>query len=104
MHLFLYLSPAKTSSKMGYQVVGIAIAVVIYLFVKYLNHTDTPKIKNLPEVPGLPLFGSLLKFGSDHATAAYNYSKTYGPVFQVRLGNRVRPAFPVEFSIPGVSV
>ncbi|OBT95335.1 hypothetical protein VE01_06599 [Pseudogymnoascus verrucosus] len=73
---------------MGYQVVGIAIAAVIYLFVKYLNHTDTPKIKNLPEVPGLPLFGSLLKFGSDHATAAYNYSKTYGPVFQVRLGNR----------------
>ncbi|KFZ11729.1 hypothetical protein V502_07431 [Pseudogymnoascus sp. VKM F-4520 (FW-2644)] len=73
---------------MGYQIVGIAIAAAIYLFIKYLNQTDTPKIKNLPEVPGLPLFGSLLKFGSDHATAAYNYSKTYGPVFQVRLGNR----------------
>lgn len=89
---------------MGYQVVGIAIAAVIYLFVKYLNHTDTPKIKNLPEVPGLPLFGSLLKFGSDHATAAYNYSKTYGPVFQVRLGNRVRLMFPVELSILDVGI
>lgn len=89
---------------MGYQVVGIAIAAVIYLFVKYLNHTDTPKIKNLPEVPGLPLFGSLLKFGSDHATAAYNYSKTYGPVFQVRLGNRVRLVFSVELSIPSVGI
>jgi phenylacetate 2-hydroxylase len=89
---------------MGYQVVGIAIAAVIYLFVKYLNHTDTPKIKNLPEVPGLPLFGSLLKFGSDHATAAYNYSKTYGPVFQVRLGNRVRLVLSVELSIPSVGI
>lgn len=84
---------------MGYQIVGIAIAAAIYVIIKYLNHTDTPKIKNLPEVPGLPLFGSLLKFGSDHATAAYNYSKTYGPVFQVRLGNRVRSELPVELSI-----
>lgn len=84
---------------MGYQIVGIAIAAAIYVIIKYLNHTDTPKIKNLPEVPGLPLFGSLLKFGSDHATAAYNYSKTYGPVFQVRLGNRVRSELSVELSI-----
>jgi phenylacetate 2-hydroxylase len=89
---------------MGYQVVGIAIAVVLYIFIKYLNQTDTPKIKNLPEVPGLPLFGSLLKFGSDHATAAYNYSKTYGPVFQVRLGNRVRPLPPVRSSITSLDI
>lgn len=89
---------------MGYQVVGIAIAVVLYIFIKYLNQTDTPKIKNLPEVPGLPLFGSLLKFGSDHATAAYNYSKTYGPVFQVRLGNRVRPLPPVKSSVKSLDI
>lgn len=89
---------------MGYQIVGIAIAAVIYLFVKYLNQTDTPKIKNLPEVPGLPLFGSLLKFGSDHATAAYNYSKTYGPVFQVRLGNRVCSAVPAKLSISSIDI
>lgn len=89
---------------MGYQIVGIAIAAAIYLFIKYLNQTDTPKIKNLPEVPGLPLFGSLLKFGSDHATAAYNYSKTYGPVFQVRLGNRVRPLLLIEPSIASLDI
>lgn len=74
---------------MGYQTLGIAIVAAVYFIIKFLNRTDTPKVKNLPEIPGLPLFGSLLKFGSDHATAAYNYSKTYGPVFQVRLGNRV---------------
>jgi len=78
---------------MGYQVFGIAIIAVVYFTIKFLNKTDTPKIKNLPEVPGLPLFGSLIKFGTDHATAAYDYSKKYGPVFQVRLGNRVRTPF-----------
>lgn len=89
---------------MGYQAVGIAVLAAIYLIIKYLNQTDTPKIKNLPEVPGLPLFGSLLKFGSDHATAAFNYSKKYGPVFQVRLGNRVRPVLSIIFSITSLDI
>lgn len=74
---------------MGYQIVGLAVIAAVYILIKLLSKTDTPKIKGLPEVPGFPIFGSLLKFGSDHATAAFELSKKYGPVFQVKLGNRV---------------
>ena len=60
-----------------------------YFLIKYLNHTDTPKIKNLPEVPGVPLFGNLLQLGQDHARVAGRWAKERGwPVFQTRLGNR----------------
>lgn len=83
---------------MGYQVVGLAVIAAIYILIKLLSKTDTPKIKDLPEVPGLPIFGSLLRFGSDHATAAYELSKKYGPVFQVKLGNRVSQTLRPELS------
>lgn len=60
-----------------------------YFLVKYLNHTDTPKVKNLPEIPGVPLFGNLLQLGQDHARVTAKWAKEYGwPVFQTRLGNR----------------
>src|ERR1700743_301147 len=60
-----------------------------FFLIKYLNHTDTPKIKNLPEIPGVPLFGNLLQLGQDHARVAGKWAKQYGwPVFQTRLGNR----------------
>lgn len=47
-----------------------------------------PKIKNLPEVPGVPIFGNLLQLGEHHAKVAAKWAKKFGPVFQVRLGNR----------------
>lgn len=75
---------------MTLQTTGIAIVAVIFFIVRYLNRTDTPKIKNLPEIPGVPLFGNLLQFGDKHAKVAANLAKKYGAVFQVRLGNRVR--------------
>jgi len=74
---------------MSYQTTGIALVAFIFLLWKYLNKTDTPKIRNLPEIPGIPLFGNLLQFGSSHAKVAGQLAKKYGPVFQVRLGNRV---------------
>ena len=74
---------------MAYQVTGVLLLVVIYAILKYVNSTDTPKIKNLPEIPGVPLFGNLLQFGNRHAKVAGELAKKYGPVFQVRLGNRV---------------
>lgn len=71
-------------------VVGVAIlAVVVYALRFLLNQTDTPKIKNLPEIPGVPIFGNLLQLGSHHAKVARGWAKQYGPVFQTRLGNRV---------------
>ncbi|KAE8441015.1 hypothetical protein EG329_006106 [Mollisiaceae sp. DMI_Dod_QoI] len=73
---------------MSYQTTGIAVIAVIYFLIRYLNRTDTVKVKNLPEIPGWPLFGSLLQFGTNHARVAGELAKKYGPVFQVRLGNR----------------
>lgn len=73
----------------SYQTLGIYLAGALFLLVRHLSRTDTPKVKNLPEIPGYPLFGSLLQFGNRHAKVAAELAKKYGPVFQVRLGNRV---------------
>jgi phenylacetate 2-hydroxylase len=69
-------------------VLGVAV-LVIFFAVRYLNSSDVPKIKNLPEIPGVPLFGNLLQLGTDHALVAQKWAKQYGPVFQTRLGNKV---------------
>ena len=75
---------------MSYPVIGLVVVSVLYLLIRYFNATDTPKIKGLPEIPGIPIFGNLLALGSSHAVVARNWAKKYGPVFQTRLGNRVR--------------
>ena len=69
--------------------ITLALAGLILLAYHYLNRADTPKIKNLAEIPGVPLFGNLLQFGANHARVAADLAKKYGPVFQVRLGNKV---------------
>lgn len=68
---------------------GFVLLGVLFVIIKYFNSTDQPKIKGIPEIPGYPLFGSLLEFGSQHAKVAQRLAKRYGAVFQVRLGNRV---------------
>lgn len=70
-------------------VVLFGLLSTIYFVARYLNRTDTPKIKNLPEIPGVPIFGNLLQLGSTHAKVAKGWAKQYGPVFQTRLGNKV---------------
>lgn len=65
------------------------VAVVCFFLYRLLYGTDQPHIKGLPEVPGLPLFGSLIELGTNHAKVAQGWAKKYGPVFQVRMGNRV---------------
>ncbi len=74
---------------MGYINVGIALISFVFFAVRYFNQTDVTKIKNLPEIPGVPIFGNLLQLGSEHAKKASEWVKQYGPVFQVRLGNKV---------------
>lgn len=70
---------------------------IIALLVRWANSTDIPKIKNLPELPGVPVFGSLFLLGKHHARNCARLAKDYGEVFQVRLGNRVsRPTTPVK--------
>ncbi|KAF2088696.1 phenylacetate hydroxylase [Saccharata proteae CBS 121410] len=73
---------------MSIQVIVVALVSAIFFVIRYLNRTDVPKIKGLPEVPGVPLFGSLLELGSNHAKVAREWSNKYGPVFQVRMGNK----------------
>lgn len=70
-----------------------AAAIVAFFAYRLLYGTDTPHIKGLPEVPGLPLFGSLYELGTNHAKVAQGWVKKYGPVFQVRMGNRVSASF-----------
>ena len=72
-----------------YPVQGFLLLAVGYLVWKYLNGTDKVKIKGIPEIPGIPLFGNLLQLGEEHAKRGQELAKRYGPVFQVRLGNKV---------------
>ena len=68
---------------------AIAVVTAVYFVIRYFNRTDTPKIKGIPEIPGVPIFGNLLQLGNKHATVAGKWAKQYGPVFQVRMGNKV---------------
>ncbi|KAF2461061.1 putative cytochrome P450 phenylacetate 2-hydroxylase [Lineolata rhizophorae] len=68
--------------------VGVAILAIAFYIYHYVTRTDVPRIKGLPEVPGVPLFGSLIELGNNHAKVAQRWAEKYGPVFQVRMGNR----------------
>lgn len=68
---------------------AIAVVTAVYFVIRYFNRTDIPKIKGIPEIPGVPIFGNLLQLGNKHATVAGKWAKQYGPVFQVRMGNKV---------------
>ena len=74
---------------LSHQSIAFAAAAILYFVVRYFNRTDIPKIKNIPEIPGVPIFGNLLQLGENHAEVAGGWVKKYGPVFQVRMGNRV---------------
>jgi hypothetical protein len=72
------------------QVIYLSVTLtLLFALCHYFNRTDVPKIKGLPEIPGVPIFGNLLQLGSSHAEKCAELSKTYGPVFQVRMGNKV---------------
>lgn len=70
------------------QILPFFLLAVVAAAIKILDRTDVPKIKNLPEVPGWPIFGNLIELGDNHAAKTQEWSKKYGPVFQVRMGNR----------------
>lgn len=70
--------------------IGLALlAVALVIVFRLLNATDVPKIKNLPEIPGVPVLGNLAQLGTNHARVAQKWASKYGPVFQTRLGNKV---------------
>ena len=57
------------------------LTIGIYLLIRYLNSTDVPRVKGLPEVLGVPIFGNLFQLGSYHHVATQKLAKKYGPVF-----------------------
>ena len=63
---------------------GIVLALWLY------DRTDIPRIQNLPSVPGLPILGNLAQLGTEQPRSLAELSEEYGPVFQIRLGNKVR--------------
>ncbi|GME26757.1 hypothetical protein GTA08_BOTSDO13842 [Neofusicoccum parvum] len=72
-----------------YHVVAVSVVLaLLVLLAKWASRTDIPKIKGLPELPGVPLFGSLFLLGKHHARNCAKLREKYGDVFQVRLGNR----------------
>lgn len=74
----------------------VIVAVLLTALVKKTNKTDIAKIQNLPEIPGVPLFGSLFLLGRHHARNCARLAKDYGDVFQARLGNRVSPPWDLK--------
>lgn len=74
----------------------VLVVVLLTALVKKTNKTDIAKIENLPELPGVPLFGSLFLLGRHHARNCARLAKDYGDVFQARLGNRVSPPWDLK--------
>lgn len=83
---------------MSYSTLSLVAAVVVFALYKLLSSTDKPKIAGIPEIPGVPVFGNLLQLGEEHAKVAAGWAKKYGPVFQARLGNKVRLVKPADLS------
>lgn len=81
---------------MAYETLTLTVLSVLFVLYRFLNQTDIPRIKGLPEIPGVPIFGNLLQLGDSHAKVAAKWAKKYGPVFQVRMGNKVM-VFPDAF-------
>lgn len=62
------------------------IAISIFLF--FVWSTTPSSVPDLPGPCGWPLVGSLFQRGIDPASTYYQWSKIYGPVFRIRLGNK----------------
>ena len=74
----------------------ILLGLSLLLTFVLLDKADLPYIQNLPSVPGVPIFGNLFQLGSEHPRRLAALSKHHGPVFQMRLGNRVRQYSPCQ--------
>ncbi|KAG6812789.1 hypothetical protein H0H92_000421 [Tricholoma furcatifolium] len=68
--------------------ITIGILVVVLVFVAIAWSTNPPTAPDLPGPRGWPIVGSLFQRGSDPADTYHQWSKIYGPVFRMRLGNK----------------
>jgi phenylacetate 2-hydroxylase len=69
-------------------VLAAILSVIGYVVYKTAFGTEQPRIKGLPEIPGVPIFGNLIQMGDHHALKCKEWAAKYGPVFQIRLGNK----------------
>jgi hypothetical protein len=68
--------------------VGLTGAVLLtFLALVWATRPITPEPK-LPGPKGYPIVGNLFQRGSDPADTYHKWSKIYGPVFKIRLGNQ----------------
>lgn len=79
------LGDLLTSPSSWVVICGIIVVLTLLLF----DGTDVPFIEHLPSVPGLPVVGNLSQLGTEQPRRLSELSKKYGPVFQIRLGNKV---------------
>lgn len=85
------LRPTLGTKELIFVFVGLSLILLLWFFDK----TDIPFIQNLPHVPAVPIFGNLFQLGTEHPKRLAALSRRYGPVFQIRLGNRVRILLPL---------
>ena len=57
------------------QIAPFFFIALIYTIIKILDRTDVPKIKGLPEIPGVPIFGNLFQLGTDHPRVTQKWTK-----------------------------
>lgn len=81
-------SQSITGLLLSPHVLPFVLIAIIYAAIQIHDRTDIPKIKGIPEIPGVPILGNLAQLGNNHAKTAQEWAKKYGPVFQVRMGNR----------------
>lgn len=86
MSWYLNFAPAST---LLFQLVVVSFILLIVAIIAF-DRTDVPHIKILPAVPGLPIFGSLIQLGQSHPIAYQKLARKYGPVYQIRLGNKAK--------------
>jgi phenylacetate 2-hydroxylase len=66
----------------------VGIGIVWYFVHRLLFRNEQAKIRGMPEVPGYPIFGNLVQLGTQHAVQCKEWAREYGPVFQLRFGNK----------------
>lgn len=93
-----FILPPQLNRTLGFT--GIALTLLgfsVLLVFFYLDATDVPYIRGLPSAPGVAIFGNLIQLGVEHPKRLAQLAQKHGPVFQIRLGNRVRWSSPVKY-------
>ncbi|TFK39629.1 cytochrome P450 [Crucibulum laeve] len=80
------LTDALSSWNSSDYALGIGLSYAVFLILSWI--TSPGKAPDLPGPKGWPIVGSLFQRGTDPADTYHQWSKIYGPVFRLRLGNR----------------